>query len=1189
MAQIHFDITADASNLVSTVNKATGQMREFASMMKDIGAQGGAAFDTPAKQIKALEDAIKSNERVMEEYKKKIEELAQKQREAALAGDTKMVNALGEDMNTLAKQMAETSKETDVLRGGLESMTGTSGNAGKATGALGKNIKGLDDVARILPGPLRGIATGISNVVKAAKALIATPVGLVLAGLSAALAGVSAWLKNSDQGLYITVKMSDKLQSLSEKVLNTSKRMKALEEATRTGATKSVSEFMKLQSQWNKAKESGEGLNKVYPKIRKELSSLGVSVNSVAQAESVLVQNAGAVIQSFIQKAKAAALYKKAEEEVAQALDLEQRTNKKNTRRQNRADRWRRNTENVAAFFDKALPEDATNFAKNSNAFFSNAIRAWGQYHGDLLEARISDANTRVQNLYEKAAETFNEGTDFEKEGQDILKGLKAYTDSDYNDYLKRVQNFKTLLEKSKREMEQRAKEIEFDRRAAEINALDEGSEKVRAQMKLNYDRELASIDEWYEGLRDEKIQKEKELFEANPANAGKAFTYDRNSARYAPTASETALYGAKRASASAEYLRGLKEQYDKEIQEFGSFEEKRAQIVEKWEKKIAGIRNASRRAEAERQRDEEIAGLEKQYSDVYGRIYADMDGMSAEIIRSTIDLAENELAQLAATGRVTSEEFRNLRDRIEELKVLEQNTKYKSYGTSFLDVFQARDRANILGGRYLRAASARDSYYQQHKSVLDLGVDPKMSATASKLFKEYQKLVRAAKEASDAFDSANQDLEKTSAIATGILAGQVFEQLGTAMSKFGIEAGKTISEVANLATSVLSQIATGNVPGAVISGAAGVFSMIIDGFSEAEARARELEAANINVARSLQLIELSINNEKFSTIFGTDERGGAQEALAKARAAREAYEQRLQQAMNYGQSFGSGKRGGTEIPGNSAFNIETSILYVNSIIEALKKNGEYTEEAIQVVIDGMAHLSEEEKAQIQHFFDLKKAEDEALEAAQSYVATLTDHALEDAASQMVDNFFEIGKATADMSENADDFARNLAKGIVKAALMKQVFADFNTDDFIKKLMSDDEELQAQAVQDYEELMGRLSSFDATGILQKLGLDRLVGDATQQSSAGGFQTMSQDTANELNGRFTALQINSEILVQNSIQGVSLLQVGNTTLLEIRNFHLQEVGYLEDIAKQTKPLLDFGEKLDQIQRNTANLR
>lgn len=110
------------------------------------------------------------------------------------------------------------------------------------------------------------------------------------------------------------------------------------------------------------------------------------------------------------------------------------------------------------------------------------------------------------------------------------------------------------------------------------------------------------------------------------------------------------------------------------------------------------------------------------------------------------------------------------------------------------------------------------------------------------------------------------------------------------------------------------------------------------------------------------------------------------------------------------------------------------------------------------------------------------------------------------------------------------------------------------------------------------------------------GYDKISQEAASQSaSSKGFQTMSQDTGEELNGRFTALQIsNEEIKSQmiNVVVGigslVSISTEGNATLGNILNQHVITNGYLEDIVKYTKPILELGSKLDKIVDNTKNM-
>lgn len=93
---------------------------------------------------------------------------------------------------------------------------------------------------------------------------------------------------------------------------------------------------------------------------------------------------------------------------------------------------------------------------------------------------------------------------------------------------------------------------------------------------------------------------------------------------------------------------------------------------------------------------------------------------------------------------------------------------------------------------------------------------------------------------------------------------------------------------------------------------------------------------------------------------------------------------------------------------------------------------------------------------------------------------------------------------------------------------------------------------------------------------------------SQQASSKGYETMSQDTRGELNGRFTALQgAGEEIKNQmiNAVVGlnslVSISTAGNATLSSILEQHVKANGCLEDIVKYTKPILEFGNKFDRM--------
>lgn len=100
----------------------------------------------------------------------------------------------------------------------------------------------------------------------------------------------------------------------------------------------------------------------------------------------------------------------------------------------------------------------------------------------------------------------------------------------------------------------------------------------------------------------------------------------------------------------------------------------------------------------------------------------------------------------------------------------------------------------------------------------------------------------------------------------------------------------------------------------------------------------------------------------------------------------------------------------------------------------------------------------------------------------------------------------------------------------------------------------------------------------------------------QSATSGGWQSMGQDTADELNGRFTALQIAGENISSNMITTVAHMETIVTTgistngaVLEIRNMMIMTNSFLEDIVKYAKLTYnEFGSKIDDINKRLKEI-
>lgn len=100
---------------------------------------------------------------------------------------------------------------------------------------------------------------------------------------------------------------------------------------------------------------------------------------------------------------------------------------------------------------------------------------------------------------------------------------------------------------------------------------------------------------------------------------------------------------------------------------------------------------------------------------------------------------------------------------------------------------------------------------------------------------------------------------------------------------------------------------------------------------------------------------------------------------------------------------------------------------------------------------------------------------------------------------------------------------------------------------------------------------------------------------SQDSSRGGFTTMSQDSADELNGRFTALQMAGEQIklttadINEQLKAIAARNaVTASTVDEIRGLTLLAVDHLDSIRKHTANLKEMNDRLGKIEKYTSRL-
>lgn len=229
-------------------------------------------------------------------------------------------------------------------------------------------------------------------------------------------------------------------------------------------------------------------------------------------------------------------------------------------------------------------------------------------------------------------------------------------------------------------------------------------------------------------------------------------------------------------------------------------------------------------------------------------------------------------------------------------------------------------------------------------------------------------------------------------------------------------------------------------------------------------------------------------------------------------------------------------------------------------------------------------------RAQISEENAKKKTDGGKIKAWQNEIDNISE-ALEENARKAKDAIFG-----SDVKSAINDFATAYAEAWAQGNDRAESAKDFVKKQIRAMIM---EAIKAKTSQPMQAIRDKMAQFFSDGIMtatEQATIDRMAVDLSRQldgmmgehtqkllqeaersvsGSSRGFQTMSQDTASELNGRFTA--------IQQDVRGISL------AFAEVRNLHLLSVGHLENISRHTAHLGQMSEQLATIEKNTRALR
>ena len=1166
LASIGDEAQSQGARLDRSMNVDLSGLRAVSKEAAELFSHLAGEFDisTVEAKIAALEEVIKTDEDVIKELSQTFDELGAKAKEAFAAGNFEEFNNLTIQMENTAAQIREVSDDADNCRVVLESLKVSAGDTSVAVDQLSQSeekhsnimvtlLGGQEQYNAIvgqLPQGLQSAIKGLEGMTGAAKAFIATPLGAILAAIILALKAMKTWFDSSVEGQMAFARVSGYvsgvLGQLKEIVI-------AVGKALYTAFTNPKEAVVSL---WNVIKENivnrfkaigdiAASLGKILKAaftfdtdgIKQGVKELGESFLQFGTGVDNLTGKIGAWASGVNDAAKATAEISQANRQLE--IDVAEWEKQKEKLEQVKA-------EARMKMYDTSLSQSER----------EAALKAYKDALNQQVEAEREFADRRIELQKRSMSLTTNSIEDENKLRE--LEAARARVDTQAQNELAMLQRRANSItnpkggnsaaEAEQKAENQRASELlslQDKNRQAEIDAMEEGLQKKLAQIRYNYDREIAEITEqekkWREAQNGELTETQQTAVTTARDNADKK------------QRAETALV--------------TQEDIDAAIQSIQTYNQRRLQIEEEFAARrkalyidgdeSKGLKQGVEEGnldELKRQEDEALSAVDEQFAsreETYQAWCEEIANLSLKQLEEVLARAQEELKALEAAGEKDSAKLSAARAKVSKAQAA------------------------------VNKASAQNS-----------------TAPGKRTIKEWEDLYSTLNECNNSFKEIGDtvggvagDIIKT----VGGITGSTLQMVNGIVTLVTSSSATMVGTAAAGATAI-STMEKASVILTVISAAMSIAMAIVNMFNSDESKQKHIEA----LQGQIDQLQWEIDNANLVRL--QKEYGAATDKVA---AAYKNYQQELSktvaQLIQQGELYTNLNQIQTSKTEIMKQNAETlAKAYANVGYAADKALGAKKYEDATNALKNYAQQQLLIQDQIETERSKKKSDSDAIKEYELKIEELGGKAVElindlvediigggatDIAEELSDAFFDAFKDGEDYAAAWGDKVNDIVADVIKRMLVSQYLEEplgQIFDRYKAKWFKDGEFQGMQNVIDsLASLSGDLNDTynvfsQIVGELPDDVKQLLYGaDSAREASEKGIATASQESVDELNGRMTAVQghtysisENTKLLVANTaaiLQSVLNIEA-NTDRLAAVETNIREVRItLNDLA------------------------
>lgn len=823
--------------------------------------------------------------------------------------------------------------------------------------------------------------------------------------------------------------------------------------------------------------------------------------------------------------------------------------------------------------FDKysELVEEATQKVANLKEQLK-ALRSdnSNQDKGTLAKAieekvkELKDAEDKLSSLTGQNKQTESAAEKARKQAQDIID---------------QEGKIKLLLDKQSLDRKRANEDLKNQETQASINAEKDKSEKVRRQRELDNKLEIQALERQKEDYIRTYIQYEREKFDANEElelkkdPKYKKEIFDPTKITVDTSRFDIIIEDIKTRQKNA-LLEGQTEAWNEYFIQFGSYQEKRKAIIEKYNREIAEAQEDGKKKQLEKERDNQLDELDnsiKGSTTLMGQLFADASQKSVNEIQAIIDKTEL------------------LMKYIEAIKDEQGNAIIGGKEVSKSDILGLGVSEHTLKNLELSTQEIESLRNAIQKLKGELGSKSPFLLLKSQI--------------TDAVEKIQQGGKKN--IAQGITEiGTASSRFAPDIAQFGKELGNIVgnddlgNKIAGIAEGIgglgetaagVGQIMSGDIVGGTMAAVSGISKVVsaVDGLFGADYSRYNKMKEEYEKLNSIWDELIDKKKEYIKTSFGPEAYKVGQEAEELTRKAIENYRILGRERLNAGSSAGSHSIGRRQWRDMSDEGWRQAQAALGS--DWKKEYGDKSR------MDWLFNLSAEQLSKLKEagVFWAKLDDD-----VQGYLNSIIEgqERIEDINSAIQEQLTQVSfdsvrnsfvDTLLDMSSDAESFADDFTKYMQRAILNAQI-ADLMDDD-LKKWYSDfadaNNKKGGMSESDYRRLQNQWQGIVDKGLDMREKLKEAFNwdvEDDRTSTAKGVATASQDSVDYLNGMMTiSVEHTRQILgfTSNIVEHLKQMNVSHKEILGVCNYILEHTRNIDnntenmrdDISKMRKDI------------------